>query len=77
MTTAQLPPAQIAQNDSDALAEICMLYCEMEAVADSLQDSLNASADGSNAKRQRDRAYHLSMALQRLVQEVGRHAGAC
>ena len=65
----------MATDNSQALAEICVLHCEMEAMIDALQDSLNAATD-NNDKRQRDRAYHLSMALQRTIREVGRQAGA-
>ncbi|WP_242107213.1 hypothetical protein [Luteimonas aquatica] len=61
-------------NHSAALAEICVLQCEMEAMIDALQDSIHAASNGD--KRQRDRIYHLSMALQRTIREVGRQAGA-
>lgn len=65
----------ISPNDpSIALDEICQLHCEMEAMADAMQDALGAAAGD---KRMRDRAYHLSMALQRSIKEVGQLARAC
>ena len=65
----------MSPNDpSNTLAEICLLHCEMEAMAGAMQDALGSAAGD---KRMRDRAYHLSMALQRSIREVGHLAGAC
>ncbi len=63
----------IVQKESNNLAEIACIYHGAQAVLDSLQDTL------SKTKRTRaddDRAFHLTMALDRSLREIGQHAGA-
>lgn len=71
---AQLTTAQIALQDSDAIGEICMLYAEMNAVVKCLDETFDASGD---ARKRTIRAKALTMALDRLIQEVGKQSGAC
>jgi hypothetical protein len=63
--------AKIAKKDSDAVAEVACLYHEMNAVVRSLDEIVDSHDNGMV-----DRAKGLTMALDRLIQEVGRQTGA-
>ena len=71
---AQLISEQVAQQNSDAMGEICMLYAEMNAVVECLDEQFSG---GGDSRKRMSRAHALTMALDRLIQEVGKQSGAC
>lgn len=70
----ELTPAEIAQKKSDALSEICALFCEMESVVRCLDGAIDDLH--SAGKNEANLAKGLTMALDRMIHEVGRQAGA-
>lgn len=63
--------------DSAALSEICVLHCEMEAVVQALDDNIDDLYSGDRDQKETlSRVKGLTMALDRMIREVGRQAGA-
>ena len=73
----QLTPEQIAERNSAALADICCLYNEMDAVVKTLDDYMDDLYSGERDQKELlNRSKGLTMALCRMIHEVGREAGA-
>lgn len=70
LTAEQL--ATIAARDSAAVSEVACLYHEMNAIIESLDEIID-----SHDREMVNRAKGLTMALDRLIQEMGRQTGAC
>lgn len=68
---ASMPPQ--SSEEGNHISEIACIYWGAQAILDSLQDVL---AKSERTKADEDRAYHLTMALDRSLQEIGRSAGA-
>lgn len=59
----------------DQMGDIDCIYNEMDAIIESILDSLNAASANPEDKRHRDKSYGLVMALKRINDEIGRRAG--
>lgn len=74
--STKLTAEQIAKKNSTAMANICVLYCEMEAVVETLDDYMDDLFSGDrDPKETLNRAKGLTMVLRRIVRETGRQAG--